>query len=396
MNKVPLAELNARMARFRARMDTQAPDWRLVMVLSKVNMYYLTGTMQDGLLLIPRDGKAVLWVRRSYERALDESVFPDIRPMDSYRDAAAVFGEIPAEVWLEAETVPLAMYARIRKYFPFDSFRALDPHIAAVRAVKSAYELDLMRRSGEIHRRVLEETVPGMLREGVSEAEFAAELYGALVREGHHGVARFSMFDTDVGMGQIGFGTSSIYPTFFNGPGGNRGLNPAAPFLGSGERRLAPGDLVFVDIGCGVEGYHTDKTLTYVFKGKLPDETVTLHRRCLDIEQRIASMLVPGETPSHIYKTVLSELDAEFLKNFMGFGNRRVKFLGHGIGLHIDELPVLAEGFGEPLECGMAFAVEPKRGVAGVGMVGVENTYLVAPGGGECITGRGPGLVPVE
>jgi Xaa-Pro dipeptidase len=396
LNKVPAAELAGRMARFRARMDAAAPQWRLALVVSKVNMYYFTGTMQDGILLIPRDGLAVLWVRRSHERALDESMFPDIRAMESYRDAAAAFVGLPAEVWLETEMVPLAMYARLRKYFPFDSFRSADAHISAVRAVKSAYELDLMRRSGEIHRRVLEDIVPGMLRAGVSEAEFAGELYAVLVREGHHGVARFSMFDMDVGMGQIGFGTSSIYPTPFNGPGGNRGLNPAAPFLGSGERRLAPGDLVFVDVGCGVEGYHTDKTLTYVYRGELPPEAVRAHRRCVEIQHEIAAMLVPGETPSNIYKTVMSGLDGDFMKDFMGFGARRVKFLGHGIGLHVDELPVLAEGFNEPLVEGMAFAVEPKKGIAGVGMVGVENTFLVVEGGGECITGVHPGLMPVE
>jgi Xaa-Pro dipeptidase len=395
LSKVPLSELSSRMDRFRARMDMYAPDWELVIVFSKINMYYFTGTMQDGMLLVPRAGEAVLWVRRSFERAMDESLFPDIRPMEGYRDAAAYSGAIPSTVHLETEIVPLAMYSRLQKYFPFTSAKPVENHISAVRAVKSDYELSLMMQSGEIHRIVLEERVPAMLRAGISEAEFAADLYAVLIRQGHHGTARFGMFDTEVGLGQIGFGTSSIYPTYFNGPGGNSGLCPAVPFLGSRERKLAPGDLVFVDIGCGVEGYHTDKTMTYMFGAPLPAEAMNAHKRCVDIQNGIAAMLVPGETPESIYKSVMNRIDGEFLKNFMGYGARRVKFLGHGIGLQIDELPVLAEGFKEPICEGMAFAVEPKKGIAGVGMVGIENTFLVAHDGGKCITGYSAGLIAV-
>src|SRR5690606_32883564 len=96
-----------------------------------------------------------------------------------------------------------------------------------------------------------------------------------------------------------------------------------------------------------------------------------------------------------IYETVMKDIDESSLPNFMGFGNRRVKFLGHGIGLHVDELPVLAKGFDEPLQEGMVFAVEPKAGVEGVGMVGIENTFIVTPEGGRCITGSHPGLMEV-
>jgi Xaa-Pro dipeptidase len=395
MGKVPLNELYSRMACFRARMDASAPGWELALVFSKVNMYYFTGTMQDGMLAIPRAGDAMLWVRRSFERAQDESLFPDIRPMESFRDAAAGLRDLPSTVYLETEIVPLAMYNRLQKYFSFVSVKPIDMHLSAVRAIKSPFEQDLMMQSGRIHRRVLEELVPGMLKEGIIEAEFTAELFSLLVREGHHGAARFAMFDTEAPIGQVGFGDSSIYPSYFNGPGGNRGISPATPFLGSRTRKLTPGDLVFVDTGCGVDGYHTDKTMTYMFGKPIPDKAMAEHRRCVEIQHEIASLLVPGETPSHIYKQVMSGLKPDFLQDFMGYGTRRVKFLGHGIGLQIDELPVLAEGFNEPLREGMAFAVEPKKGIKGVGMVGIENTFLVAPGGGRCITGDHRGLIEV-
>ncbi|RQV96968.1 M24 family metallopeptidase, partial [bacterium] len=106
-------------------------------------------------------------------------------------------------------------------------------------------------------------------------------------------------------------------------------------------------------------------------------------------------MLRPGNIPEVIYETIMDSLTPGFKENFMGYGNRSVKFLGHGIGLTVDELPVLAAGFNEPLEENMVFAVEPKKGIAGIGMVGIENTFVVTPDGGRFITGNNPGLIMV-
>lgn len=396
MNKrIPLIELQSRMNCFREKMELSHPEWEIAVFFSKINLYYFTGTMQEGMLIITRDDEATFWIRRSYERALDESLFPDIKPMDSFRDAAASIEKLPNTVYMETEVVPLAFYQRFQKYFPFTDIKPLDAQIAAVRAIKSPYELNLMKQSGKIHQLVLEVHLPKILKEDMSEADLGAELFALMIKEGHHGLARFSMFDTEMVLGQISFGQGSIYPTYFNGPGGSYGMSPAVPLLGSRERKLRKGDLVFVDIGCGVDGYHTDKTMTYMFGESLPTEVISVHKRCVEIQNRIAEMLKPGVSPANIYNTIMNNLDTEFLKNFMGYGNRKVKFLGHGIGLTIDELPVIADGFKEPLQEGMTFALEPKKGIENIGMVGIENTFLVTAEGGQCITGENPGLIPV-
>ncbi len=393
---VPKEELLRRMHAFRARMDLKCPDWKLALFVGKINLFYFTGTMQEGVLLIPRDDEAVFWVRRSYERAVDESLFPDIRPMESYRDIMAPAGGFPNVVYLETELMPVAMLQRLKRYFPFSDVKPLDAQIAYVRSVKSVYELDRMKQSGLRHARVLEERLPKALREGMSEVDLCAQIFSMMLQEGYQGITRFAMFDTEIVLGQMGFGENSIYPAYFNGPGGSLGMSPATPILGSRERKLKAGDLVFADIGFGYEGYHTDKTMTYVYKGELPNEAVNMHNRCLAIQDEIASMLKPGNIPSEIYRSVMGKLDAAFLLNFMGYKNRKVKFLGHGIGLVIDEYPVIAEGFEEPLEEGMTIALEPKYGVSGVGMVGIENTFLVTKEGGVCITGENRGLMRVD
>jgi Xaa-Pro dipeptidase len=393
--RVPPDELEARMDRFIDQMDADNPEWEYAAILGRINLYYFTGTMQDGMLLIPRDGEAVLWVRRSYKRALDESTFPRIEPMASYRDAASAFQNLPETVFLETEQVPLALFQRLQKHFSFVKARPLDRQVAKVRAEKSAYELERMELAGRIHQRVLEECVPRILTEGMSEAAFGTAVYSVMVREGHQGIVRFGGLGIEIEVGQLGFGESSLYPTSFDGPGGCYGMGPAVPVLGSRERNLVKGDLVFIDNACGVEGYQTDKTMTYMFGRPIPEEAIEIHLRCVDIQHEMASQLKPGVLPSEIYSSVMDGLSPDFLENFMGYGDRRAQFLGHGVGLLVDEIPVIARGFDEPLQERMTIALEPKKGIQGVGMVGIENTFVVTPGGGRSITGIGPGLIPV-
>ena len=395
IKKTPLTELDNRMKRFKTVMDNMNPEWKMAVIFSKINLYYFTGTMQEGIIIINHDDEPIFWVRRSYERALDESLFRVIKPMNSFHDAAESQNQLPDTIYLETEVIPLALYHRFHKYFPFKNFKPVDNVIAKVRAVKSEYELSLMREAGKIHQHVLEDLAQEMLQVGMSEASLVAELFQVMVEEGHDGVTRFGMFDTEIVLGQLGFGESSIYPTYFNGPGGNYGLSPAVPLLGSRDRKLRNGDLVFIDVGCSVVGYNTDKTMTYMFGHSLPQYAIDIHYECVAVQNEIAAMLKPGVIPSDIYRIIMENLDKDFLRNFMGFGNRRVNFLGHGIGLLIDELPVIAEGFNEPLKEGMVFAVEPKKGIRDIGMVGIENTFIVTSHGGECITGINNGLIPV-
>lgn len=394
--KVPARELESRLSRFRKRMDAENETWEMAVVVNKINLYYFTGSMQEGMLVIRRDGNTVYWVRRSHERAVHESLFADIRPMDSFRDAAAGSGDIPSIIHVETEFLPLAYLQRFRKHFHYKDVMPLDGQVAAVRSVKSQYELDIMERCGEKHRIVLEERIPPLLKEGMSEVDLAGELYRVMLQEGHHGVARFGMFDTEIIIGHIAFGESSLYPTSFNGPGGSFGMGPAVPLIGNRNKKLSIGDNIFIDIGFGMEGYHTDKTMCYTFGAHATETVQSVHNACVDIQDRIAAALRPGAIPSKIYEEEISRLSPAFLENFMGFGERQVKFLGHGIGLVIDEIPVIAKGFDSPLEAGMVMAIEPKKGIAGVGMVGTENTYIVTPDGGKCITGNSHGLLPVK
>ncbi len=393
--KLTKDELNTRLDRFCYAMNNDHPEWDTALILSRVNQYYFTGTMQDGILIIKNDGQLFYFVRRSFDRAKDESPLTGIYPMNSYRDAAAVTGTELGHTFIEKEIMTLAIFDRLSKAFHTQTISAIDKTILMLRAVKSPYELYWMEESGKAHCDFLENTLPGMLKEGISEAELVGEMFNEMVKRGYHGLSRFSMFQTEMVVGQVAFGENSLYPTSFDGPGGTTGLSPAVPLLGSRERKLKKGDLVFVDIGYGMNGYHSDKTQVYSFKQQPSADVSAAHNACIEVQQRLAALLEPGAIPADIYKTVNNELNDQFKQNFMGFGTRKAKFFGHGIGLHVDEWPVITNGCTDALIENMVLALEPKKGISGIGMVGVEDTYVVTPNGGRCITGGGQGIIVV-
>jgi Xaa-Pro dipeptidase len=387
-------ETALRLRNFRAKMDERHPDWDTALFVSKLNQYYFTGTMQDALLVVRRGGGLYYCVRRSLERACDESPFETIYPMNSYRDAAAVAGADLGRAYAETEIMTLAILERLKKYFKIASLGSLDKTILAVRAVKTAYELAAVEESGRLHNGLML-AVPALLREGMSETDLCVALIEKMYGAGFHGSTRFQAFQTDIGIGQVGFGTSTLYPTNFDGPGGHVGLSPVAPIMGSRERKLRRGDTVFVDIGFGIRGYNSDISRAYIFGARPTSEMADVQRACIAVQKRVAELLVPGARPSDIYRTVMGPLSDGFKRNFMGFGDRQVRFLGHGIGLHVDEPPVIAEGFDDPIEENMVFAVEPKKGIRDVGLVGVEDTYIVTKTGGRCVTGGGCDIIEV-
>ena len=393
-------ELSDRIANLYSEMNkNQDSGWDFVFITDKINQYYFTGTIQDGVFILKSDGSYFYFVRRSIERAKSECPFSDIiYPMVSYKDIANIISENNQKVckiYIETEIMTYAAFERMRKYFEVSNIASADRIIQKIRAVKSPYELSCMEESGRQHKIMFEDIVPALLREGMSETELTGQIYEKMVSLGYHGVTRFGKSQAEMIVGQSGFGENSVYPTNFDGPGGMRGMCPAVPIIGDRNRLLKKGDLVFIDIGYGWNGYHSDRTQVYMFGAEPPDYISNYHRKCMKIQKEVADSLKPGNIPSEIYNSATSKLDSEFLSGFMGIGNGRVKFLGHGVGLQVDEYPVIANKFDEPLLENMTIAIEPKRSIENFGIVGVEDTYVVTKNGGRCLTGGEKDIIVV-
>ncbi len=392
---IPKEELHLRMSKFLSEMERSFPDWEMAVISSDINIFYFTGTLQYGLIVIRRECEPVFWVRNSFERAMLESRFQNIRPMPSFKTAAAEYSHLPDTIYLEKTKMSLSWFEMFSKHFKFTRSVAVDRVLQKTRSVKTDLELSYQRTAGHNHRILLEEKVPLMLKEGISEAELGGEIFNEAMKLGHHGVSRFSGDNGDLSFGYVSFSESGLYPVNFDSPDGNIGVSIATPYIGSCMRRLKKGDMVFVDIGFGYEGYNTDKTFMYSF-GKKPYVAVSdTHKRCAEILFAISEKLTVGSVPSEIYDSILSGLDEKFLENFMGYKDRKVKFLGHGIGLYVDEYPAIARGFNEPLQKNMTIAIEPKCGMDGYGTVGVEETFAVTEENAECLTALNPRIIEI-
>lgn len=386
LRPVPASELAARLERFRRAMDAAHPGWEMAAVNHKVAMYYFTGTIQEGVLLIrPQD--AVFWVRRSFERACNESHFSDIRPMHSFREAAAFYGSAPKVMYVETKKATLDWERMLHKYFAFEELGSFDSVLQDLRMVKSEYELKQMEQSGAIHETVLDIVAPKLIHGGISEAQLAIAIYSEMVQRGSHGTARFNQALGEEAVGIASFGKSGLVRTGFDGPGGTDGTCIAVQSIGNAFRKLQSGRLVYLDIPCGFDGYHTDKTVVYYYGDLAKDEQskhlIEAQQRCLELEQEVVRLMVPGEPIENLYLRTMDKFDNIYGDAFMNGG----KFLGHSIGLVMDEAPAIAKGFKQPLQPGMTFAVEPKIALPGLGMVGTENTYVVTEKGARSLTG---------
>jgi len=355
---------------------------------NKIDLYYFTGTMPDGLFIVTPT-EAILFVRISYECSRGESNFGDIRQMKRFADVRGSLQNIPDKVFVNAGALTLKKLLMLKKHLGFSEAVPVDKVLSGLRSVKSAYELECMRHAGRAHREVTENAVPSLLREGVSEARLCAEVCALLLDHGAMGISRFNSSAAEDVLGVASFGENTLRPSAMDTPSGTVGTSIAMKSIGSCEKRLKPGELVLLDIPSGFRGYHTDKSITFFFGdlGRHPQRELirAAHAQCAELEKEAAKLLIPGVVPEEVYEKLCARVDPVFREGFMN-GRR---FVGHSIGLTMDETPVLAKGFREPVCEGMTFAVEPKIAIPGVGLVGCENTYVVvADGPAQSFTGN--------
>jgi Xaa-Pro aminopeptidase len=366
---VPSDEIFSRISRLQRELVDAGLDGAIVP--DGINMFYYTGTLQNGVLFVPADGDPLFFIRRSFERAKKETPLQAVLQFKSFRELLPTvdsYGYQAGTLGVDETTIAVSIFKRLSAAFPKTVFEDISLRLSMIRSVKSEYEIGLIREAGKRHK-VIYDHIPGIIREGMTEWELGSAI---------HAPEFFA--------GVISFGESGNYPSASVGPDGLVGLSPAFPFLG-GAKRLEKSEIAFIDTGFAYQGYFTDKTRIFVLNS-LSQTAVDAHKICIDIQEAVRRRLKPGAIPSEIFSEVYQTevVSRNFEEHFMGFGSNQVLFLGHGIGLVIDEFPVIAGRVESPLQENMIIAVEPKKGIEGIGLVGVENTFLVTEQGGEKLT----------
>jgi Xaa-Pro aminopeptidase len=241
-----------------------------------------------------------------------------------------------------------------------------------------------MRATARLSDAILSAAIEG-LREGMTELELSALVEAEARRRGHEGVVRLRGWNQETYYGMIAAGPAAAAPSFPDLPLGGEGPGPSAPY-GAGWRRIARGDPVIVDAPAVLGGYIVDQTRTLVI-GRLPDALARAHDAAVDILRTVEAAIRPGATPEALYRAALGRAETlGYADTFMGARPYRARYVGHGLGLELDEWPVLAEGFTDPLEPGCVLAIEPKMIFPGVGVAGIEDQYAVTATGCERLT----------
>ncbi len=354
------------------------------LICSNANLYYLTGRVFNGYALVSLSSEMpVLFVRRPVTLTGDCVVAihkPENIP--AYLREAAI--SLPKTLGLELSRISYSTALRLQTALGAEALADAGAALAVARSTKTAEEVEMIRLSGVRHAAVYSH-IPQLFREGMTDVELQIEIERLSRSEGCLGQFRIAGDDMEMHMGSVLTGANADSPSPFDFAMGGAGQDPSLP-VGADGSLIRPGMAVMVDMNGNFTGYMTDMTRCYSC-GTLPPHALDAHRLSIEICHEIARRGEPGTEAKVLYGLAASMAEKAGLdSNFMGH-RQHAGFVGHGVGIEVNELPVIAPRSRDILQPGNVIAIEPKFVLPGVGAVGIENTYLVKDGGSmECLT----------
>ncbi len=391
----PKSEIQARIRTLQRTLADKAMDGALI--VHHTNLFYLTGTSQSAHLFVPREGEPVLMVRKSFERARKESPLDrilDVKSLKKIPGILAELGHVTQVLGMELDVIPYTTWTMYAKVFAGSQLVDVGEFIRRQRAIKSEYEIGLLQGACAVLDQVFAET-PAMIREGMTEVDLASLFEAAMRRRGYGGCSKMRAFNQDFFLGNVTTGSSGAEPSYFDGPVGGCGLTPANNPHGAGWKTIGRNEVIYIDYTCLINGYTADGARMFVI-GDVSPRLRQAHQAALAIQAELAAMLKPGVICEDVYLRS-EELAARMglQDHFMGIGGDRVRFIGHGVGLELDEFPIFAKGVKMALAPGMTFALEPKF-VFNEGAIGTENTYALGEEGARQLTRAPEEIVQVQ
>jgi Xaa-Pro aminopeptidase len=352
------------------------------LISTNVNIYYLTGQIFAGFLYLPEEGKPVYFVQRPTDFDDEQVIF--IRKPEDIPDLLKERNiPLPENLFLEEDQISYSEFVRLKKVFNPAHTGNASPILRQARMVKTLWEIEQFRISAVKHAEAYRE-IPSVFRKGMTDIEFQIEIERIMRKHGSIGLFRAYGKNMDIFMGSILTGNNAAKSSPYDFALGGAGLHPALPIGASGEI-IREGTTVMVDMAGSFTAYLSDMTRVFAF-GELPQEAYRAHGLSIDMHTRLMEKVGPGTSCSEIFEWSVQMVENEgFTANFMGTV-QQAKFVGHGVGIEINELPVLTGRSKDTLQPGMVFAYEPKFVLPGIGAVGNENTYLITDSGIEKLT----------
>ena len=392
----PATELKTRISGLQQTLERRKLDGALI--IQKADLYYLSGTIQQGCLYVPSQGTPILMIQKSHRRACRESALEHIIAIDSLSEIPRIIDENnlaqPHRLGLELDVLPVNYFRHLGKHFPAVQTDDISTAIRLQRAVKSDYEIKTIHQAAQ-HADKLMACLPGCVEEGMPEIELAGRLEAEARKMGHQGIVRMRMWGSELFYGHLMAGASAAVPSYLSSPTGGSAISPAVA-QGPGFRRIRAHEPILFDYVFVWNGYLADETRIFSI-GALPDHLNQAYEAMCGLQQEIQAAAVPGVASGDLYELAIDRTNAlGYGDHFMGAGRQRIRFVGHGVGLELDEFPFLAQGQTLALQEGMTIALEPKLVFPGIGVVGIENTHVVTAMGMKPLTQADEAIRTIE
>jgi Xaa-Pro aminopeptidase len=391
--QVPKQDLLNRIAGLKNLMAAAKMDFALIW--ENVDRFYFTGTMQKGILIVPLDKEPLFFIEQSAERAKTETPL-DFISVKNDKEIGEMLGNkgiLKGTAGLELDVLPVATFERLKRVIGFGRYADVMPLIKELRIIKSPFEIEQIKRSGHMMSYVFR-AAKDVVREGVTELDIDAALVAEGRKLGHQGFLRMRGINQEMMTLTAQSGFTGAVATYADVPIAGTGVTPAVP-QGSSFKRVQRGIPVTIDYGGGYNGYITDETRIFVV-GRLKELFKKPYETARAIIEDAAAWGREGVECTEIFSRAYGLVKKAHLQdNFMGYGEGQVSFIGHGLGLEINELPVITARHSRMLKEGMVFAFEPKFIIPGEGAIGVEVDFIVRRHGFERVTGDSIDIVYV-
>ncbi len=374
-------ELSQRWAKIRNEMKKDNTE--ACLLTSSANLFYSAGRVFKGYIYIGKEGDPLFFIQRPVGLKGDNIHYikkqEDILPL-----LKTLVNELPANIAVEADYLSYNDYKRLEKAFDGIEFKNANTLLRMARAVKTDYEIQKLKESGLKHA-ALYSHIPAIYEEGMTDTDISIELERLSRQMGSLGIFRIFGASMEVFAGSVIAGDNADSPSPYDFAMGGSGINPSLP-VGADGTLLKPGMTLMVDLGGNFNGYMTDMTRVFVVEELKNDLAKKAHECSRIIQEEIKKIAAPGVEAKKLYEKALEIAESCDLKRYFMGHTQQAGFIGHGVGIEINEMPVLAPRSRDILEKGMVFALEPKFVIPGVGAVGNENTFVVTDNGIEQIT----------
>ncbi len=367
-------DLSLRISRLQKMMIEQDID--AILLSSNISLLYLFGQIYSGVVYLPRDGAIQHFVRRP-------QIYDDYDSVVYIRKIEDIATFIETEnirtLALELDELPYSEIVRQKNIFPKAKLANATTLLRCARMIKTPYEIEAIKNGAQQHMQVYKQ-IKGLYHTGMSDIDFQIEIEYLMRKYGSSGIFRCFGSTMEIHMGSLLAGDNALSPSPYDFALGGAGSSTLP--LGASGKPLKEGTSVMIDMAGNYGTYLTDISRTYSI-GKLTDEAYRLHNLSIRMHREVMQRAAIGDTCGEIHLRCLQIAEEKNAKDlFMGVG-QQAQFVGHGLGLQINELPVLTQRSKETLKENMVIAFEPKFVLPGVGAVGIENTYLVSSSGIE-------------